>query len=399
MKTANLTLEHLKSLLAGLASRVTGFQPDSFRVGALEKIVQEKTAEGSTLKDLFEQVSQAAPEILGRLYEAIPVGETYFFRQPEHFDYLKSEAPASPRREAFKVWSAGCATGEETYSLAACLRDAHPELEVLGTDLSEKHLEIARKGAYSTRSLRRSGEELYQVFEKPLHPPYQVGSGLKALARFHQHNLLDPPPPGPFDVIFCRNVLVYFTLPAARQVVKNFVASLSPNGLLFPGPSDISFSPAGLKPHGPARLSIYKKAPASRPKAAGPRPKSIRKAPTPPPFPLRTALKAAPKGKEKSDPISLHLAVLEAMEMDYHPVLDRHLKQLRRKFPDYLPGLYEIALWNARNKNTAVAKGLMGDLLSRLKTRDFRETIPGPRDLTVDFYLASALTFLKREES
>ncbi len=68
------------------------------------------------------------------------------------------------------------------------------------------------------------------------------------------------------------------------------------------------------------------------------------------------------------------------MERDNPPEADHQLKQLRRKFPDYLPGLYEAALWNARNRKTAAAKGLMGDLLGRLKSKDFQEIIPGPRD-------------------
>ncbi len=101
MRTANRNPENLKSLLAGLASRVTGFQPGSFRVGALEKIIREKAAEGCVPRSEFAaQVARESAELLALLYEAVPVGETYFFRQPEHFDWLeKRRVPIAPPPE------------------------------------------------------------------------------------------------------------------------------------------------------------------------------------------------------------------------------------------------------------------------------------------------------------
>src|ERR1039457_6916748 len=108
-----------------------------------------------------------------------------------------------------------------------------------------------------------------------------------------------------------------------------------------------------------------------------------------PPVPTSKPKSAVPgKGKGKTDPIGLHLEVLETMEGEKHKETDQMLKHLSRRFPDYLPGLYENALWNARKKNMAAAKGFMADLLNRLGERSSQEVIPGPQELTVHYYRA-----------
>lgn len=395
MKTADLTIERLRDLLTDLASRSTGFRKDSFHTGAIEKIIR-----GTSLKALAQAASEGSPELLSRLGEAVPVGETYFFRQPEHFQYLLHQVLPSRPPGPLKVWSAGCATGEEAYSLAACLASSKTlegvELEILGTDLSQDHLETARKGVYGPWSLRGDKEELYPVFERSGRSSYSVKREIKDRTRFLQHNLLQSPPEGPFDIIFCRNVLVYFTPEAARVVLRNLSAALSPEGLLFLGPADIPAAPAGFKLQGPPELSIYQKGSLPRSRGAAPRKAPASKASLFP-FP-RVKKKASVGGKtaERTGPVTLHLQVLEAMEKEDHPEAGRQLEKLRQSFPDYLPGLYESALWNARNKKRALAQGLMKEILRRLKGKEKGEVLTGPQDLTVDFYRVSARIFLDR---
>jgi chemotaxis protein methyltransferase CheR len=404
MKTTHRGGENLVALLSNLACRVTGFQPDSFHIGAIERIIREKTEEGLSPEELTRQALQADPEILASLYEAVPVGETYFFREPGHYQYLETEVfPRHPGRP-LKAWSAGCATGEEAYSLAGCLASGGREFDVLGTDLSGKHLEKAHEGVYSAWSLRGSKEILYPIFKEPLHPPYRIKTQIKEATRFYRHNFLDPLPEGegPFDILFCRNALIYFTPAAARQAVKNFWKALAPNGLLFLGPTDAFLPPAGFEPQSPAKFSIYRKSTGPKKKSSESHlKKRARKEKETNPKAASAGSPHAPfaREKEKPDPVLLHLRALEAMEKESHREVEHHLKQLHHQFPDYLPGLYENAMWNARNKKTAAAKGFMEDLFNRLKKRDFQEVIRGPRDLTVDFYLASALSFLKREVS
>ncbi|HTC20972.1 MAG TPA: CheR family methyltransferase, partial [bacterium] len=222
MKTTHRGREQLVTLLSNLACRITGFQPDSFHIGAIEKIIREKTREGLSPEELARQTLEGDPEILASLYEAVPVGETYFFRQPGHYQYLETQVLPRHPGPSLKVWSAGCATGEETYSLAGCLASSGLQIDVLGTDLSGKQLEKAKEGVYSAWSLRGSKEIPYPIFQEPVHPPYRIKNGIKAATRFYQHNFLDSLPggEGPFDIIFCRNALIYFTPAAARQAVK-----------------------------------------------------------------------------------------------------------------------------------------------------------------------------------
>jgi chemotaxis protein methyltransferase CheR len=402
MKTTLRGGEHLVALLSNLACRVTGFQPDSFHIGAIERIIREKTGEGLSPEELARQALQGEPEILASLYEAVPVGETYFFRQPGHYHYLETEVLPGYHGRSLKVWSAGCATGEETYSLAGCLASSGLPIDVLGTDLSAKHLEKAQEGAYSAWSLRGAKEILYPIFQEPVQPPYRIKSQVRVVTRFYQHNFLEPLPQGegPFDILFCRNALIYFTPAAARQAAKNFWKALAPGGLLFLGPTDAFFPLAGFESQGPPKLSVYRKSQGPKKRnPEGPLKKRARKQPDVSPNSLSSEPRTAVlrEAKEKSDPVLLHLRALEAMENESHRETEHQLKQLHRKFPDYLPGLYENAMWNARNKRVAAARGFMEELFNRLKARDFQEVVRGPRDLTVDFYLASALSFLKRD--
>src|SRR5258708_3465475 len=170
MKTAQRGQENLNAILNDLASRIIGFQRDSFRIGAVEKVIREKIAEGVSPEELARQAAQGEPELLARLYEAVPVGETYFFRQPAHFHYLESEVLSRRPKQPLKIWSAGCATGEETYSLAGCLMESGLPFEILGTDLSRKHLEKAREGIYSTWSPGGQRELFFPSLKSPFNP-------------------------------------------------------------------------------------------------------------------------------------------------------------------------------------------------------------------------------------
>ena len=409
MKIAEPLLEQLKEALAELASRVTGFRSDSLRLGAIEKIIQEESTRGVSAEALAKKIELGFPELSQRLAEAVPVGETYFFRQPEHFRYLEEKILPSRPPGPLKVWSAGCATGEEAYSLAAFLSQtltgAPEETGVLGTDLSAKHLEIARKGVYGSWSLRGSGEESYPVFEERSPTSLLVKRELRERVRFISHNLLYPLPEeeGPFDLVFCRNVLVYFTPEAAEAALRNLVASLAPEGLLFLGPTDVPHTPAGLKVFGPAELTIYRKKspapakPAAEPPPDAPVPQRTPRLSAPPAPETRTPVDARPRGT--GGPSALHFKILEAMENGGAEEAGRLLGDLCRRFPDYLPGLYEAALWNARNKRKAAAEGLMREILNRLKGRGGREIVAGPLALTVGFYRASARTFLRGKET
>jgi len=401
LNNLNPVLEPLKDSLMDLACQVTGFRRDALRVGAIEKMVQER-ASAASWEELAKDISAGSPTFISQLAEAVTVGETYFFREPEHLRFLEEKVLPSFSGCPLRAWSAGCATGEETYSLVACLMAGGVKNPgILGTDLAQKQLETAQKGDYPTWSLRGAGE-MYPLFEAVEGQVLKVAKEFKEAARFMKHNLLDPLPAGegPFDVVFCRNVLVYFTPEAARQVLENLAQALVPEGLLFLGPADIPFAPPGFKPYGPAELSIYQKSPAPNvplPEKPSPAAKA------------HTVTKSASLPFKKENPVSeitlgkslaiaLHLRALEAVEKEEETEAGRLLGCLRREFPDYLPGLYEIALWNVRRKKKAAAEELMRELLKKLKGKSKSRTIPGPQSLTAGFYRVSAQAFLARKD-
>lgn len=398
MTALDPALEQLKDSLMDLACRATGFRRDAFRVGAIEKMVRERSSSSASLEALAQDAASGSPDLVSRLAEAVPVGETYFFREPEHLRFLEEKMLPALAGGGLRAWSAGCATGEEAYSLSACLHAAGAgSPEILGTDLSQQHLQTAQRGSYQSWSLRGSGE-LYPLFENAGGPVLQVRRELKESVRFLNHNLLDPLPPeeGLFDVIFCRNVLIYFTPEAARRALENLAGALAVDGLLFLGPADLPFSPPGFKSHGPAELSIYRKVQLPKLKSHTP-PKALK------------SLKAAPPPRKKENPkvervagksaaVSLHLRVLETMEKEEQAESGRLLNLLCRDYPDYLPGLYEAALWNGRHKKRSLAENLMREVLGKLKGKNRSKTIPGPQSLTAGFYKVSAEAFLARKE-
>jgi chemotaxis protein methyltransferase CheR len=226
------------------------------------------------------------------LVEAAVVAETYFFRHPEQLAALSRLAfgPA-PQGRALRIWSAGCATGEEAYSVAAALLQAGrpPGVDrVLATDVSARALEAARTARYGRWSLRRAvaaGEGSWLRSSGDVH---EVAPEVRAAVELRVHNLLDAPPPGPFDVVLCRNVLIYFEAAHAREVLARVAATLRPGGWLAVAPAELPLAHGlPLEPHGEGGAVLLRRT------AAAPRERGhVRHAP--PPAARRRAVHAAP---------------------------------------------------------------------------------------------------------
>ncbi|VTR92558.1 protein-glutamate o-methyltransferase : Protein-glutamate O-methyltransferase OS=Anaeromyxobacter sp. (strain Fw109-5) GN=Anae109_2370 PE=4 SV=1: CheR [Gemmata massiliana] len=181
----------------------------------------------------------------------LTVGETYFFRHPDQFRAFVTAAeldrhpPPGPRR--LHILSAGCASGEEAHSLAILLREHVPDgsgwnLRVVGIDLNPVSLARAARGRYTAWSLRGSDETIKQRHFHARDREYQLDDSVRAMVTFEERNLLSDAPdfwrPGAYDVIFCRNVIMYFTPEAARAVVARLTRALVPGGHLFLGPAE-----------------------------------------------------------------------------------------------------------------------------------------------------------------
>jgi chemotaxis protein methyltransferase CheR len=186
-----------------------------------------------------------------RLIDELTVKETFFLRDRRQLDAI-AWRPLLERAQAtgsteIRVWCAACATGEEAYSLAllACeaFAPAEPPVQILATDISSAALDAARAGCYRERSVRTVAPSLRQrYFERDVEP-LVVGERLRSIVRFAQHNLVTGtmPPLGEaaFDLIVCRNVLIYFAPKTADHVIGGLRSALRPEGTLILGSADV----------------------------------------------------------------------------------------------------------------------------------------------------------------
>ena len=183
------------------------------------------------------------------LVENVVVGETYFYRHPEQLAAVTERLiePQPPDRP-LAIWSAGCATGEEPYTLAMLLQEAGRRDagdRIVATDVSGRALEAARAGSYGEWSLRRLDPALRQRFFEGAGRRLSVTGTVRAPVEFHRHNLVRDLPPGSrFDLVICRNVLIYFTPATAEAVVERLVGAVRPGGWLLVGPVEVPLTAA-----------------------------------------------------------------------------------------------------------------------------------------------------------
>lgn len=206
----------------------------------------------TSFADYCTLLQENAEEELGSLINAITTNLTSFFRERHHFDYLTGtlapmlEKAKTDRR--VRIWSAGCSTGAEPYSIAMTMREALPptrgwDVKILATDIDTSVLQTARDGVYGDRDV--SG-----VPETQMRRWFMKGSGARAgcvrvkkelrdMIVFRQLNLLGPwPAKKPFDIIFCRNVVIYFDKDTQRKLFDRYADMLVPEGHLFIGHSE-----------------------------------------------------------------------------------------------------------------------------------------------------------------
>ena len=203
-------------------------------------------------------LSDPSGEEFKKLIDALSTNLTSFFREKNHFDYLQCELlprllEAKKRRgnRRLRAWSAGCSTGEEPYSLAMILLEATGggggqgawDVKLLATDISTRVLAHARRGTYDKKradgvppQLRNKHLAVNKLDGRIF---YDASPALKNLISFRHLNLMQAWPfAGPFDFIFCRNVMIYFDKPTQQRLVGRFFDCLAPGGVLFTGHSE-----------------------------------------------------------------------------------------------------------------------------------------------------------------
>lgn len=204
----------------------------------------------ASLGDLVDRLNAAAATPLrAQVVEAMTTNETQFFRDTYPFEILRrSLFPEFQRRRAWqvRVWSAGCSSGQEAYSTLMTAQEFNEEggrleLEVVGTDISQNMIRQATAGRYGSSAITRGLEtrRLNKFFVPVDGTSWEVRPELRRRASFRQHNLLESfALLGRFDVIFCRNVLIYFSQESRQDILTRMAKALNPGGYLILGGSE-----------------------------------------------------------------------------------------------------------------------------------------------------------------
>jgi chemotaxis protein methyltransferase CheR len=192
---------------------------------------------------LDEYLARLGPQSaeLELLLNSITVTHTWFMRDPGQLAIISSLLEERPQlAPPLKVWVAGCATGEDVYSVAILAEQAGRGVQVVGTDINSAALRRAERGSYGSWAVRDL-TEVERYFERGERSSFHIAERFKRQVRFQRHNLLDAALNLEWDVILCRNVLIYLSRERARSTVERLADSLTPGGYLLLGASEVVF--------------------------------------------------------------------------------------------------------------------------------------------------------------
>ncbi len=215
----------------------------------LEQIVRNRHYSG--LAELVARVRTGRDdELADEIIEAITTNETFFFRDIKPFEHLRQHLPVldcmHPPSRPLRIWSAAASSGQECYSIAMTVLEAGlgaRPIQILGTDISAEQIKRARDGVYSDFEVQRgmSEQKLARYFSKTA-LGWKVTDPVRRLVEFRKWNLMDDTRPlGKFDLVFCRNVLIYFDVHTKRKVLDAIWEGLAPGGLLYLGGAETTF--------------------------------------------------------------------------------------------------------------------------------------------------------------
>jgi len=233
-----------------LVARHLGLQFDETKMGLLTDVLQQRVEwSGLPAEPYLARLGAKQPRgEFGSLARELTVGETYFFRNIDQFHALREcvlpeRIDACATRRCLRILSAGCASGEEAYSIAMTLRDVLAsrscELSIRAVDLNPAMIQKALQACYTSWSLRETPPAMQQRWFRRSGRDLFLDDAIRAVVTFEERNLNEDDPElwqaGAYDIVFCRNVLMYFTPQGAQAVVARITRSLAPGGYLFLG--------------------------------------------------------------------------------------------------------------------------------------------------------------------
>jgi chemotaxis protein methyltransferase CheR len=202
------------------------------------------------IPELVQKMKTGADALTAEVVEAMTTNETFFFRDKIPFDHLRQTilpalAQARANRRSLRIWSAASSTGQEPYSIAMCLKEAGPALagwrtEIVATDLSQSVLEKSKAGVFSQFEVQRGLPiQLLVKYFAQVGELWHINAEIRAMVQHRQLNLLqDFSHLGTFDVIFCRNVLIYFDQETKANIFERLAKIMEPDGMLMLGAAE-----------------------------------------------------------------------------------------------------------------------------------------------------------------
>jgi len=203
-----------------------------------------------TFSDYFEIIKKKNPDEISSLINKLTTNHTFFMREPQHFDFLKNtilpaHIKSNPEKD-IRIWSAGCSSGEEAYTTVMTIKEALGsassfwDTKILATDISTKALTIAKTKMYDEESLKDiSPDWKKKYFKKTADGLYALNPNVRSEVVFRVFNLMEPfVYRKPYDLIFCRNVMIYFDQETKNNLINKFYEALKPGGYLFIGHSE-----------------------------------------------------------------------------------------------------------------------------------------------------------------
>ncbi|HEX30386.1 TPA: methyltransferase domain-containing protein [Candidatus Poribacteria bacterium] len=246
----NLSDEHFRKI-SHLAYQLTGIRLHDKKDLVKSRLMKRIRALG--LRGFSEYMEYLESDLLQRelpiMLDVLTTNKTNFFREPKHFEFLRQRViPEMEKLKRMRIWSAGCSSGEEPFSIAITLIEgisdiSRWDIKILATDISLRMLAIAREATYELLKLENIPHEIIsKYFSRSKGESgicYKVKDEIRSMVRFARLNLMESwPMKGPFDVIFCRNVMIYFDDPTRERLVNRFWRLLRPGGYLFVGHSE-----------------------------------------------------------------------------------------------------------------------------------------------------------------
>jgi len=261
-------------ILAGLLEARTGQRLAVSRRWRIESALQPFVRDHGSPDRLVAALARE-PMLAEAVVEALLNNETFFYRDRPAFDLLLGPALARAERnrahaKRLRIWCAGCSTGQEAYSIAMRIAEQKTRwagwtIDILGTDVSRAAVEKARKGVYTQFEVQRglAVTQMMRWFAEQDGQTWQLADEIRRMVRFELRSLLDlaPPPPASFDIVLCRNVLLYFCAERRRTVFARLAGAAAPDSVLMLGAGETVIGQTDAFVSDPDCRGLYLRAP------------------------------------------------------------------------------------------------------------------------------------------